>query len=159
MTDATTARKQETPGLEPGLNSGFLGPKLRLLWNLLNGRMVAALAPFGLRAGAFSALALIGANPGCSQNELSRELGIDKSAVVALLDEFERRGLMNRTRGAADRRRHALFLTEEGQRLLREMHVEVQKPGRPIREALSAAEMEQLISLVDRAYRALAEAD
>ena len=145
-------------GLAEGLTAGFIGPKARMLWNLLNARMVAALAPFGLRAGAFSAMALISANPGCSQNELARGLGMDKSAVVAVLDQLEARELVTRTRRAGDRRRHAVALTPEGEALMHRMRVAVAVPGRPIREALSPQEMQQLVALLDRACRALAEA-
>jgi DNA-binding MarR family transcriptional regulator len=145
-------------GLAEGLTAGFIGPKVRMLWNLLNARMVAALSPFGLRAGAFSAMALISANPGCSQNELARGLGMDKSAVVAVLDQLQARGLVNRSRPAGDRRRHALELTSEGEALMHRMRSAVAVPGRPIREALSPEELRQLLSLLDRACRALAEA-
>lgn len=141
--------------LEQGLLTGHLGPKIRVLWNLLSARMVAALAPFGLRSGAFSTLALISANPGCSQNQLARALGMDKSAVVAIIDELEARGLASRERGAQDRRRHALSLTTEGEALMRRMFGPVSEVGVPIRKALTKQELEQLSSLLERAYDAL----
>jgi DNA-binding MarR family transcriptional regulator len=157
------AASVETPvprgPLDLGLTSGYLGPKLRVLWNVLNARMVASLAPFGLKIGAFSTMALISANPGCSQNQLARDLGLDKSAVVALIDELESHGLATRERPAEDRRRHALKLTARGEAMLRTMAPAVARPGRPIREALSAREMEQLLALLDRAYRAMIEAE
>jgi DNA-binding MarR family transcriptional regulator len=152
---AQRAERASEAVLAPGPLAGFLGPKLRLLWNLLNARMAEALEPFGLRAGAFSTLALISANPGCSQAELARELGMDKSAVVAILDELEARGLVTRTRLPHDRRRHALSLTPSGQAQTLLMKMEVRKPGEPIREALSAEEMELLLALLERAYDAL----
>jgi DNA-binding MarR family transcriptional regulator len=148
----------EAEELDPGLLVDFLGPRVRVLWNLLDARMVEALSPFGLRTGAFSALALISANPGCSQNQLAGGLGMDKSAVVAIIDELESRDLARRVRQAHDRRRHALSLTTKGKALLQRMLAPATQGGRPIREALSPREMEQLQSLLDRACRALAEA-
>src|SRR5262245_18717975 len=100
--------------LDQGVLTGFVGPKLRILWNLLSARMEAALEPFGLRSGAFSTMAIIAANPGCSQNQLAKGLGMDKSAVVALVDEMERCSLIKRVRAVEDRRRHTLSLTSEG---------------------------------------------
>ena len=149
----------EDPGrtLHPGATAGYLGPKVRVLWNLLSARMVAALAPFGLRSGAFSTLALISANPGCSQTELARGLGMDKSAVVPIIDELEKRGLATRVRTSHDRRRHALMLTEQGEAMMHRMLEPITSVGRPVREALSEQEMEQLLSLLDRAYLALAQ--
>jgi DNA-binding MarR family transcriptional regulator len=157
MSEAIDAGQAEA--LRPGLLGGFLGPQLRLLWNLMSARMVAQLAPFGLRSGAYSTMALISANPGCSQNQLARALGLDKSALVALLDELEARGLATRVRPAHDRRRHALTLTRQGEALLREMQQPVAEAGRPIRESLSPQETRQLLSLLERAYAALLSAD
>jgi len=141
--------------LKPGLLSGYLGPRVRLVWNLLSSKMEAALAPFGLRTGAFSTLALIAANPGCSQNQLAKALGMDKSAVVAIIDDLEARGLASRVRGTQDRRRHALTLTPEGEAFMERMSGVVARVGLPIRGALSKREFEQLLSLLDRAYEAL----
>jgi DNA-binding MarR family transcriptional regulator len=155
---AQRAERADEATLAPGPLDGFVGPKLRLLWNLLNARMAEALEPFGLRAGAFSTMALISANPGCSQAQLGRELGMDKSAVATILDELEARGLAMRERLPQDRRRHALSLTPAGEALMRRMQTEVAKPGRPIREALSADEMAQLMALLGRAHDALARA-
>jgi DNA-binding MarR family transcriptional regulator len=157
---ATKGRDMSRPEtLDPGLNKGFVGPKVRVLWNLLSARMVAALEPFGLRIGAFSTLAMIAANPGCSQTELARGLGLDKSAVVAIIDELEKRGLAKRVRSAQDRRRHALSITAKGEALMHRMFKPVSKVGLPIREELSPKEMEQLLSLLDRAYQALAQSE
>lgn len=153
-------QRDETDALEPvraGSLASFLGPTVRVLWNVLSARMVSALAPFGLRSGAFSTMSLISERPGCSQNELSRALGIDKSALVALLDELETNGLARRVRSTSDRRRHALTLTSEGEALMARMREPVAAVGQPIREALTPAEMDQLLRLLERAHRALVE--
>ncbi len=145
--------------LNPGALGGFLGPKVRLLWNLLNARMLAAIEPFGLHSGAYSTLALISANPGCSQTALARALGMDKSAVVPIIDQLESRGLAIRVRSPEDRRRHALKLTAEGEGIRARMRDPVASAGLPIRKALAAGEMDQLLSLLDRANLALAQAE
>lgn len=145
--------------LDRGLLAAGVGPRVRLLRNLLTQRVVAAFAPFGLRSGAFSTLALIAANPGCSQNDLARELALDKSGMVAIVDELERKGLASRARPSHDRRRHALSLTPEGEGLMREMHVVVSGIEQPIHDALTAQERALLFTLLDRAYAALAAAN
>jgi DNA-binding MarR family transcriptional regulator len=145
--------------LDLGLLEDFVGPRVRLLWNLLSARMAEALAPYGLRPGAFSALALISANPGCSQKQLAHRLGMDKSAVVAIIHDLDRQGLATRVRHAQDRRFHALKITSKGQALLQRTLPPASRPGRPIREALSPRELEQLLSLLDRAWRALLQAE
>ena len=160
MTD-TIAIEAEDAGagtpLSAGITQGFLGPRVRMLWNLLSAKMLEALEPFGLKTGAFSTLALIAANPGCSQTELARTLGMDKSAVVPILDELEQRGLARRVRAPEDRRRHALVATEAAQPLMDQMHAAVSAVGRPIRQAMTPEEYTVLLSLVERSYKALAE--
>ena len=149
----------EDSEINQGFLAGFVGPRLRVLWNLLSARMEAALAPFGLRSGAFSSMAIIAANPGCSQNQLAKGLGMDKSAVVAIVDELETRGLVKRVRSADDRRRHALSLTAAGKATMNRMRSHVLKVGQPIREELSAREHQQLLSLLERSHAALAESE
>lgn len=153
---AVPARVEDS---SPGLLADFVGPKVRVLWNLLSSRMVEALTPFGLRTGAFSALALISANPGCSQNQLAQGLGMDKSAVVAVVNQLEGRGLAMRVHHARDRRFRALKITAKGKALLQRMLAPASQPGQPIRKALSPREFDQLLSLLERAYRAMAEAE
>ncbi len=157
MTEETIEAEAPARGpLDPGLTAGSFGPRVRVLWNLLSARTAERLAPFGLRTGAYSTMALIAANPGCSQNQLAKALGMDKSAVVAVLDELETKALARRMRPAHDRRRHALELTPEGEALVRRMSGPVQDAGQPIRDCLSRQELTQLISLLERAYDALA---
>jgi DNA-binding MarR family transcriptional regulator len=45
---------------------------------------------------------------------LSELLGLDKSAMVRIMDELERLGLATRNRAAHDRRAYAIELTPEG---------------------------------------------
>ena len=141
--------------LDRGLLSGGVGPRIRLIRNLLTQRVIAAFAPFGLRTGAFSSMALIAANPGCSQNDLARELALDKSGMVAIVDELEARGLAVRTRPPHDRRRHALSLTPAGETLMAEMYAAVSAMEQPIYDALEPKELAQFLSLLDRAYAAM----
>jgi DNA-binding MarR family transcriptional regulator len=160
MTEAAGAQvTDQTDELSPGLLDDFVGPKVRVLSNLLNARMAEALAPFGMRPGSFSALALISGNPGCSQNQLAQGVGMDKSAVVAIVDDLEGRGLATRVRHPRDRRLHALKITAKGKTFLQRMMAPAAEPGRPIREALSPRDMDQLHSLLDRACRALTQAE
>ena len=57
--------------------------------------------------------------PGRSQQELARHLGTPPSRLVALVDGLDERGLVERRRNPADRRLHALHLTDAGRDLLR----------------------------------------
>src|SRR5688500_9607467 len=124
---ATPAGAEDTestagePQLSHGLMAQRLSFRLRGLLNLLGNRVVAAHAPFGLRSGSFTTIALIAANPGCSQTDLAREGGLDRSALVAIVDELEQRGFAIRARSPVDRRRSSLYITPEGKAVMQEM--------------------------------------
>jgi DNA-binding MarR family transcriptional regulator len=66
-------------------------------------------------------LRAIAGQPGRSQQALSRELGLIPSRMVAFADGLEERGVIERRRNSADRRRHALHLTAAGEELLGEV--------------------------------------
>jgi len=145
--------------LDWGLLSWGVGTTVRLLRNELTPRIIAAYEPFGLRNGALSTMVLIQANPGCSQSEMARELAMDDSAMVAIIDELEKRGLAMRSRSTADRRRNILSLTPEGEKTMQDMLVCAKRVERPITEALSDQERDTLIQLLRRAYAAIMLAD
>ena len=128
---------------------------VRLLRNEMTVRIGEAQAPFGLRFGALSTMVLVHANPGCSQADLARELAIDKSMLVAIVDELESRGLAIRTRSKEDRRRNSLALTAEGERVMHAMFAAADSVERPIRDAMTAEELATLMRLLKRAYSAL----
>lgn len=145
----------DLPRLERGLLADGVGPRVRLLRNLLSYRVTAALEPYGLRSGALTTLTLISANEGCSQADLSREMGMNKSAVVAIVDELESRGLAVRDRSSQDRRRNLLSLTEEGERIMRAMHQTAAAQESGLRAVFTDTEFRQFLDYLDRAYDTL----
>jgi DNA-binding MarR family transcriptional regulator len=78
-----------------------------------------ALARYDIRPAQYSVLVVIEANPGLSQADLADALGIQRTRLVLLLDDLERRGLTRRLRLPSDRRYHALALTRDGQKKLK----------------------------------------
>src|SRR4051794_12603534 len=76
----------------------FIGFRLRRVQNQLSRDFAAATTEHNLRSGLFSSLALISSNPGVSQNELSQEVGLDKSVTVTIVDDLEERGWATRKR-------------------------------------------------------------
>lgn len=77
----------------------------------------AALAPFGLKVRSFSVLALSAGEVRPTQRDLSEFLRLDPSQVVALIDELEKRGLVERRPDPADRRANVVNATDEGRAL------------------------------------------
>ena len=132
-----------------------VGPRVRLLRNALASSSIAALEDFELPTGSLTVLSLIAANPGCSQTVLARGAGLNKSALVGIVDELERQGLATRGRSPNDRRLNQLTVTPAGQAAMTAMFERVRKGEDVIREALGAAEHRKLIDLLDRANAAL----
>jgi DNA-binding MarR family transcriptional regulator len=81
---------------------------------------IRTLAPIDIRPAQYSVLVVIGANPGLSQSDIADSLGIERARLVRLLDRLEKRGLTRRLPSPRDRRSHALQLTPEGQKLLKQ---------------------------------------
>ena len=132
----------------------FVGFRLRRVQNQLSRDFAAATADRNLRSGLFSSLALVAANPGISQNELSKETALDKSVIVTIVDDLERRGWATRERSRTDRRRHALFITKAGQACLDELFEILEHTEDNVLHQLSPAEFHMLHELLDRMYSA-----
>ena len=78
-----------------------------------------------IRPAQYSALTLIERNPGRRQSEIAGALGIKRTNFVVLFNGLEARGLAVRGSGANDRRSNALFLTDAGRALMRQLDARV----------------------------------
>jgi DNA-binding MarR family transcriptional regulator len=78
------------------------------------------LKPLGLTMRHLGVLTAIEAEPGQNQRGVGERLRIDRTTVVALTDDLESAGLLERRRGT-DRRMFALHLTEAGKTRLAEL--------------------------------------
>lgn len=95
-------------------------------------------------------LSHLAANEGQSQQALGVALGIHRSAVVALVDDLERRGLAERRRDPADRRAYTLYLTPGGRELLAELERVADEDEAELLTGLDAPERSRLITLLQR---------
>src|SRR5689334_18211269 len=85
-----------------------LDQRLRLM-------MGRALRKVGLSIPQFDVLSALQQGAGITQGELAQKLLVTKGNVSGLIDRLVEAGLVERRRGAKDRRSHALFLTREGE--------------------------------------------
>ncbi|MEU7040947.1 MarR family winged helix-turn-helix transcriptional regulator [Streptomyces varsoviensis] len=77
-----------------------------------------ALESRGMRMRYFYVLAALEGQISLSQQDLSRLLNLDPTTMVALIDEMEEAGHVERRRNPADRRRYILHLTDAGRQAL-----------------------------------------
>lgn len=138
--------------LKLGRLGNYVGFRMRRVQNQLSAGFAAATAHYGIRAGLFSSLALIEANPGISQQELSGTVGLDKSITVQIVDELERRGWAQRQRSTVDRRRHSLSVLPEGQKTLDELFAIMVSVEAEVLAQLSPEERPIFDGALDRMY-------
>lgn len=85
-----------------------------------------------------------------SQAELGRRTGIDRSDVVAALNELADQRLIERSPDPADRRRNIITLTPEADRRLAELDGVLAQVQEELCAPLSPAEREELVRLLTR---------
>jgi DNA-binding MarR family transcriptional regulator len=106
---------------------------------------VAALGLTPPHAGILRAIAT---GEGRSQQALSGQLGLLPSRVVAYVDDLEDRGYVERRRNPDDRRLHALYLTESGKQLMRQLSEIGRQHERSVTAGLSAEQRRVLGDLL-----------
>lgn len=93
---------------------GLVGYNLKRAYVVVQEDFRAALGENGLSARVFSALTLTVENPNITQSALARQLGIERSGLVAIVDDLEAKGYLKRTAVPGDRRVQALVPTPLG---------------------------------------------
>jgi MarR family transcriptional regulator, lower aerobic nicotinate degradation pathway regulator len=116
----------DQPPNELGQFTGFL---MAYLGSRSGRRFASALEPFGLHPRHFGVMTVLDKRAGLTQQDLADESNVDRSSMVAVLDELERRGLAERRSDPADRRKRAIHLTEEGRATLEKMQRVASKVG------------------------------
>lgn len=110
----------------------------------------AALAEEGLKVRSFSVLALAVRDARPTQRELSEFLRLDPSQVVALVDELEARGLVERQPDPADRRANVVVATPQGREVHARAAAATEAAERALHGDLSEADRRTLGDLLSR---------
>jgi MarR family transcriptional regulator, lower aerobic nicotinate degradation pathway regulator len=110
--------------------------------------LAEALAAEGVRGYHVRILAALDQHGPSSQADLAARTGIDRSDVVATLDELAASGLAARTRDPHDARRNVVTLTDDGRRELERLLGVVDEVQERVLEPLSPAERRSLLRLL-----------
>jgi DNA-binding MarR family transcriptional regulator len=138
------------PGLDYGVLDELLGYTLRRAQVAMFLAFHAATRGQDITPPRFTALVVIGANPGINQSVLGRVLGIARSGAMALADWFEARGWVERRRRPNDGRAWGLHLTRRGEALVARMRRTVAAEDRRRAAVLSAKERRELLRLLNK---------
>ena len=87
-------------------------------------------------------------NPGLTQVELAERNDKDRNVIVKTIDRLEAAGLVRRVRGMRDRRSFCLFITEEGEAVVREYWTRLVQRQEECLTALSVEEKKTLMALL-----------
>jgi DNA-binding MarR family transcriptional regulator len=90
---------------------GYLLKHAQLRFAELN---AAAMEPFGITGRQLAVLIAIDNRSPQSQQEVAGRLGVDRTTMVALIDELEQKRLVDRYPSPGDRRKNVVVLTATG---------------------------------------------
>ncbi|WP_092536229.1 MarR family winged helix-turn-helix transcriptional regulator [Amycolatopsis arida] len=107
-------------------------------------------AEAGARGYHYRVLAALHEFGAASQAELARRCGMDRSDVVAAVNELAEQGCVERRPDPDDRRRNTVTLTKEGERHLRRMDRVLDSVQDELFEPLSAEDRRTLTRLLTR---------
>jgi DNA-binding MarR family transcriptional regulator len=107
-------------------------------------------AAAGVRGYHYRLLAALEEFGPASQAALGRRTGIDRSDVVATLNDLAGRGLVQRAPDPDDRRRNVITITAAGTKQLRTLDRTVAAVQEELLAPLSAADRKQLVGLLKR---------
>jgi DNA-binding MarR family transcriptional regulator len=134
----------------PGGPMESVGFLLSQLGSVVARRFRQTLIPVGLEPRQFLVLRHVGVREGWSQQALAETLNIPPSRMVAIVDELERRGILERRLHPTDRRARTLHVTAEGRRIFGEAVRLAIGFERSICEGLAPEERDQLLALLGR---------
>lgn len=113
-------------------------------------RFAERIAAVDLNPPLFRVLNLVAAAEGRSQQAIAAAIEIPPSRMVALVDELEQRGLVERRPDLKDRRVRALFLTRAGKRRLARGREIAEQHEEELTAGMNAADRKRLVGLLQK---------
>lgn len=132
----------------------MLGVELRIA-QILADRLFASSRQLRMAPGHYTVLSLIKLNPGINQSRLAHSMYLDRSSMVPILDQLEKKDWIERKRPPNDRRSHALHLTKAGHTAVKQADREVNKLEESIATEMGHDNRESLLALIKQFQAAL----
>ena len=145
--NAGPAARERLVGSDLSMDANFLLARTNALSLAASN---AALAEHGLKVRSYAVLTVAASGDRPSQRELAAFLQLDPSQVVALVDDLEERGLVERLPDPTDRRANVVVATEAGLAKVEAARRVVQDVDSRTYASLSDSEREQLTALLKR---------
>ncbi len=148
MPQAPTASPDTPDGLAQGALEDLVGYNLKRAYVVVQNDFRAAMGEGGLSPRVFAALALVVENPGLTQSDLARRLGIERSGLVAIVDALDGKRYLRRVAVPGDRRVQSLLPTPAGRTACDAALARVRAHENSLLDGLSDAERVQLLTLL-----------
>ena len=113
-------------------------------------RFAERIAAVDLNPPLFRVLNLVDAAEGRSQQAIGKAIEVPPSRMVALVDELEQRGLVERRPDPADRRVRALYLTEKGRETLARGRAIAKEHEEEVAQGLDEQDRKRLLDLLQK---------
>jgi DNA-binding MarR family transcriptional regulator len=113
-------------------------------------RFAELIATVDLNPPLFRILNLVDAAEGESQQAIGAAIDVPASRMVALVDELEQRGLVERRPDPADRRVRALYLTAKGRQTLAKGRKIAREHEEALTRGLAPADRKRLVDLLQK---------
>ncbi|MEZ5931828.1 MAG: MarR family transcriptional regulator [Alphaproteobacteria bacterium] len=126
----------------------LLGYNLKRVYMLARADFRETMGDEGLSPRAFSVLSLVVEAPGITQSDVARTLGIERSGLVAIVDELEKSGYLRRVPVPDDRRLQALQPTGEGRATFAKLLAGIRAHETRLFAMLTEAERDTLLDLL-----------
>ncbi|MBK5237750.1 MAG: MarR family transcriptional regulator [Actinomycetales bacterium] len=147
MTEQTSTGTTRLFSTELAHDLEFLTARARAVGTM---RANLELEPLGLKVRSYAVLALACSGENPSQRELAEFLSLDASQIVALVDQLETSGFVERQSDVRDRRSNIIVPTASGRSLCAQANVAVAAAQDASLRSLTTSEREQLRQLLAR---------
>lgn len=101
-----------------------------------------------LLPGHYTVLVLIKNNPGSTQSAIAQSAGLDRSSLVPLLKQFEKRGFITRKKASSDARSNITLITDAGEAFINQHRATIEKLEQGIKEQFGQKNYTQLVKLL-----------
>jgi DNA-binding MarR family transcriptional regulator len=145
-----TEKLPSAGGIDYGILPELVGYHLRRAQVAAFGDFAAATRSLNLTPGLAGILIVVSRNAGLSQTALARAMGIENSTLVEVIDKLEQRDLVERRPAPRDRRTHALYLSREGQHLVKRLEPLIREHEARLLRDFTDAERQRFIDFLRR---------
>ena len=121
--------------------------------------VVEASMDLGLTYAEFSMLLILFDREGCSQDDMTAYLHVDKAAITRVIKKLEERGYIYRQQDTTDRRLKRLYLTDEGRKIEKRIKDIVRRILDYLSEGYSQKETDLIIKCLHDMAQRLGKAD